>query len=623
MIQDAIGFLAVPAARVDAASASASIDAAEPHGADDSVATILSGATHHPGQGVLAAGAFVYGPCPMHVLDCPEGRLVAVNDAWLAYFGHVPSHVLGRTPDEIGLWRAVRSGLPEDGAGRESGIGAGSSRNEDICRVTVAGGGERDVLRTSKDCLIDDRPHQVVQLVDVTERRRSEEQARQRATHDVLTGLPNRLLLDDRLNTAIATAAREGRQVAVLFIDFDHFKRINDTLGHAVGDTLLREASQRLNRVIRRQDTLARIGGDEFVVLLNGLRAAVDAGHVAGKILQALAHPFVLEGHRVVANASIGISLFPGDAADAASLLRHADSAMYAAKSQGRRSWQFFSAETNERALARSRLESDLRRSVLRSEFVLLHEPVWDLQQDTLGGVVTSLAWKRGGAQRVASGEFMTVADEIGLGESIGQWMIDTAFAQVRLWASEARLAVPMCLGLTARQFDLPLVDGVRAALLRHAVEPRHIEFSVSEATLLIDLDRSRDIVSGLREQGCQVSVGDFGAGYSATRYLRDVPLTGVRLGSAWSRTMRDSRADQFILRTLIDLAHAMGLRVTAEGVADAAEADLLRALGVDAWSGALVAPPLLVEEFEARFDRTRTVVPFSVRRAGEAPLAR
>ena len=215
------------------------------------------------------------------------------------------------------------------------------------------------------------------------------------------------------------------------------------------------------------------------------------------------------------------------------------------------------------------------------------------------------------------------MADEIGLGESIGQWFIDTTFAQVRAWSDQARLAVPVSLGLTSRQFDLPLIDGVRAALLRHAIEPRRIEFLVSEETLLLDLERSREIVSGLREQGFQVSVADFGAGYSATRYLRSVPLTGVRLGSAWSRSMRDNRADQFILRTLVDLAHAMGLRVTAEGVAISAEGDLLRALGVDAWSGALIAPPLPVEEFEARFDRTRTVVPFSSRRAGDTPLAR
>ena len=387
-----MGFLAVPGARPE--TVAKSIDADERARSGEPSMSDAPALGQRDAQAVLRASAFAQGPCPMHVIERAEGRLVAVNEAWLAYFGRVLPEVIGRTPDEINLWQAVRSGLLEDGAGREAG--SGSSRSEDICRVIVAGGEERDVLRTSSDCLIDARPHQVVHLLDITERRRGEELARQRATHDALTGLPNRLLLDDRLHTAIATAAREGRQVAVLFIDFDHFKRINDTLGHAMGDTLLREASQRLTRVIRRQDTLARIGGDEFVVVLNGLRAAVDAGHVAGKILQVLAHPFALEGHRVVANASIGISLFPGDAADAATLLRHADSAMYAAKSQGRRSWQFFSAETNERALARSRLESDLRRSVLRSEFVLLHEPVWDLQQDMLGGVTASLAWKRG-----------------------------------------------------------------------------------------------------------------------------------------------------------------------------------------------------------------------------------
>ena len=571
----------------------------------------------------LGAVAFEAAPCPIHVVDLHSGRLVAVNPAWVRYFGHPAATAIGCTRGELGLWRTTPTHTAEDSpdvAADRVGSPAGS---QDNWRVVAANGEGRDVLRTSAECLLDGRRHEVVHLLDITERKRVEDSSRQRAMHDALTGLPNRLLLDDRLHTALATAAREGRQVAVLFIDFDHFKRINDTLGHAVGDILLREASHRLSQMVRRQDTLARIGGDEFVVLLNGLRASVDAGHVAGKILQALAPPFVLEGHRVTANASIGISLFPGDAADAQALLRNADSAMYAAKAQGRRTWQFFSAETNERALVRSRLESDLRRSALRSEFVSLYEPAWDLPSDALGGLRASLTWNRVGAHSVAPAEFMDVADQIGLGRLIDQWMINAAFGQIRTWADQSRFGVPVCLDLAARQFELAFVDTVRTALVRHAIEPRHVEFAIGESVLVTDLDRSRQIVSGLREQGCSVVVTDFGCGYSTGRYLRQLPLTGVRLGPEWLSSAREDLAGRVMLRASIEFARAIGLRVAVDGVSTSAELDLLRGLGVDAWSGALLAMPLPAAQIEARFDRTRTVVPFPARRAGDGFLSR
>jgi diguanylate cyclase (GGDEF)-like protein/PAS domain S-box-containing protein len=547
----------------------------------------------------------------------PDGRYTYVSNRVEQVLGYKPLELLGKTPFE--------TILPPEESERVAGwleknaAPDGSYRNLQHRALTRSGA---TIWLLANAVAAMDEGGRTIALrgtaLDITERKLAEQRIEDLATHDPLTGLPNRLLLQDRLQKAIAGAARAGSQVAVMFIDLDHFKHVNDSMGHHFGDLLLKEVAQRLAGVIRKQDTLSRLGGDEFVVVLEGLRASVDAAQVAGKILQALSQGFDLEGQRVFANASMGISLYPADASDVGTLMRHADTAMYAAKANGRRSYQFFSTEMNEQAAQRAKLESDLRHAVARNEFRVLFEPRATLLSNEISAMQVLLRWKHPSGLLVTPDRFSVVADELGLMPSIGQWVLDAAAAQAKQWSADSTLRVPVGCKVSSRQFMHRLADVVLEVLERHGLEPRLLEIAVDEATLMRDVDHSREVVTKLRDLGCHVIVDDFGAGYSSLQYLRHVPVTGVKIHASLVNDLERSRTDRTILRGLIEMLCNLALKVIAEGIATKAELDWLKEAGCHEYCGTLLVPALPSDELEQRLRQGGTVVRFpSSRRAG------
>ena len=294
--------------------------------------------------------------------------------------------------------------------------------------------------------------------LDISERKQSETRIAELATRDPLTGLPNRLLLSDRLGRSIAAAQREGAMLAVMFIDLDHFKRVNDTLGHDIGDALLREVAKRIGGVLRKGDTLARLGGDEFVVVLEGLKAADDAAQVARKIIDALSQPYDLEGHSLNTAGSIGIAIYPNDGTDATTLMRHADTAMYVAKSSGRKNYQFFSAEMNVRAAERLRLEAALRGAADRGELRVYYQPRVDVASDTLTGAEALLRWQQPDHGLLTAGRFLPLVEETGLIHSIGEWALQSAADQAQAWHALHGTAFAISVNVSPKQLNRALV---------------------------------------------------------------------------------------------------------------------------------------------------------------------
>jgi diguanylate cyclase (GGDEF)-like protein/PAS domain S-box-containing protein len=530
-----------------------------------------------------AAGEFVW------ELDA-ERRFTFVSDRVEQVLGYRPQDLLGRTPYEL-----MPPGEPERVREWEAGhpTADGSFRNMETRAITRAGA---SVWLQMSGVAVFDADGTRIGLrgtaLDITERKIAAQRIEDLATRDPLTGLPNRLLLVDRLQQGIAAATRTGESLAVMFVDLDHFKRINDTLGHHVGDGLLKEVSRRLSAVIRKGDTLARIGGDEFVVVLEGLKSSVDASQVAQKVLASLAQPCEVDGHYLTTAGSVGISLCPADGVDVPTLMRHADTAMYAAKSGGRGSYRFFSSEMNTRATTRARLEADLRRALGDRELRLYYQPRIALGTGRVAGVDAVLRWRHATDGLLEPEHFMQVAEETGLLVPIGDWALDTAVAQARAWSTLAGQPVPVALALGARPFNAQLVEAVRVVLDRHALPHGLLELDVPETTLMRNVEEASVIAARLRELGCRVVVADFGAGYTSLRWLRRMPVDGVKLDAAIARDLAGSPGERAVAKAIVDMARGLELPVVAGGVATEDQLQLLRELGCDACVGSHPAAP-------------------------------
>ncbi len=437
---------------------------------------------------------------------------------------------------------------------------------------------------------------------DITDRKAAEERLNHLAYHDPLTGLPNRALLMDRLGQALAYGPRHSRSTAVLFVDLDRFKRINDTLGHVVGDQILKEAAVRLRDAVREGDTISRLGGDEFVMILADLARPGDAASVADKILGALARPFQETDEELYITTSIGISVAPNDGNDADALLANADAAMYRAKEGGGHQYQFYSPEMNQRTRQRLALESLLHRALEREEFYLHYQPQFELATGLLTGFEALLRWDHPDRGPIPSNEFIPILEETGLILPVGEWVIDTACRQHGEWNRNRKACLRMAVNLSARQFQAPGLGGFVEKALRDAeLGPDQLELEITESILMANTTNNAKTMSGLRETGVCLSLDDFGTGYSSLAYLKQFPIDKLKIDRSFVRDAPHDDNDAAIARTVIAMAHSLGMTALAEGVETPDQLDLLKGEGCDEGQGHLFATPLSRAEVEDR----------------------
>jgi len=434
---------------------------------------------------------------------------------------------------------------------------------------------------------------------DVTEARMMKLKLSHLAQHDFLTGLPNRLLLNDRLNHAIALARRHGSQVAVMFIDLDRFKHINDSLGHAIGDKLLEEVGKRLEAAVRGSDTVSRQGGDEFLVVLSEVQHAQNAARRAEKIHAALSAPQAIEGHDLQVNVSIGISIFPDDGQDTETLIKCADTAMYHAKENGRNTYQFFEPEMNVRAVERQSLETHLRRALERREFVLHYQPKANLETGAVTGTEALIRWLHPERGLLPPAHFVPIAEDCGLIVPMGQWVLREACRQARAWQNAGLSPLPVAVNISALEFrHKDFLPGVRAILAETQLEPRYLEIEVTESVLMQDVKATATLLHALKSMGVLLAIDDFGTGYSSLSYLRQFPIDTLKIDQTFVRDSTTDADDAAIVSAVISLGRSLRLRVVAEGVETREQLAFLKTRSCGEGQGDYFGRPVVAGEF-------------------------
>jgi len=433
---------------------------------------------------------------------------------------------------------------------------------------------------------------------DITDRKEAEERLMHLAHYDVLTSLPNRVLFYDRLKQALAQAKRNQWVTGVMFIDLDRFKNVNDTLGHAVGDKLLQQVSERLAASVRTGDTVGRLGGDEFAIVLFNLSNAQDANLVAQKIMASFKEPFRLAGVELYATASIGITLYPDDSTDQETLIKNADAAMYRAKEVGRNSCRFYAPEMNARALELLSIENSLRRALERDEFVLYYQPKASVADGSIVGVEALLRWQHPDRGLVSPGEFMPVLEETGLIVPVGEWVLKAVCEQIRAWGRGGIAPVPVAVNISPRQFaSRDLGETIKRILDEQQVDPRMIEVEITESSLMSNLEETALILKYMGDLGVGLSIDDFGTGYSSLAYLKRFPFDVLKVDRSFVQDLTTDADDATITRALISMAHNLGLKVVAEGVETEDQLAFLVEHRCDEIQGFLFSRPLIPEE--------------------------
>jgi diguanylate cyclase (GGDEF)-like protein/PAS domain S-box-containing protein len=408
----------------------------------------------------------------------------------------------------------------------------------------------------------------IVQIADITDTKVSQQRMERMAFYDMLTDLANRRLFHDRLTQVIERSQRSGSLAALLYLDLDQFKRVNDTLGHEAGDALLKEVAQRLTQSVRKDDTVARPGGDEFTILLSAITDPKDANLVAEKILQVLQMPITINDQKLIVTTSIGITIIPTDGTDPNMRMKNADLAMYRAKENGRNNYQFYSEEMNTNAVRRLQTEYELRRALEKEEFVLYYQPKIRLSDLQLVGVECLLRWQHPERGLLAPGEFMDVAEETGPLVERGNWIIDTACQAAKQLAAKNGAPVDTALNISSRQFRDPnLVSTIRDSLQKSGLDPQHLEVEITETMLMHDVDAASETVCQLHDLGVKLAIDDFGTGYSSLSYLKKFPIDTVKVDRSFVMDIPNSSDDMAITSAVIAMAHRLNMQVVAEGV--------------------------------------------------------
>jgi diguanylate cyclase (GGDEF)-like protein len=435
---------------------------------------------------------------------------------------------------------------------------------------------------------------------DVTARKQAEARIEYLATRDALTGLPNRILLTDRAGQAILTAARNRTQLAVLCVDLDRFKLVNDSLGHHAGDALLRAVADRLQNTLGREDTLARLGGDDFVLLWNGLKSAEDAAVLAQRILSILARPFTVEGNTLNVGASIGISIYPNDGRDFAELLKNADAALYDAKESGRGTWRLFAPALNERAVERLRIENELRSALARSELLLYWHPVVRGREQVVGAEAL-VRWNHPSRGLLMPEDFVPLAEECGLIRAVGEWTLERALSHAGAWHRKMPGHAWFAVNVSAPELAHgdAYVEKLKACLRANSLEGSCLELEITERVLMSSLAENVETLRRIGELGVRFAIDDFGTGYSSLAYLRRLPIHKLKIDRSFLRAIDSHAADEAIVRAIAAMAGTLGLAVAAEGVESEAQLKRLLALGCEEWQGHYFSEPLDAAAFE------------------------
>ena len=433
----------------------------------------------------------------------------------------------------------------------------------------------------------------VVNYRDITQRKATEKQLEYQAYYDALTGLPNRLLFRDRVVNAIAQAKRHRRGIAVMYLDLDHFKLVNDGLGHSVGDGLLSEVAARLQGSIRASDTISRLGGDEFTILLNDTSSTDAIFGIARKILTSLAKPFHVNGHELFMTASIGISLFPADGEDVEALLKSADSAMYRAKELGRNQAQLFTASMNERYVRRLAVEQSLHHAMERQELEVYYQPIYDGDRRVVG-LEGLLRWNEPGRGVVEPMEFIHLAEETGLIVPIGEWVIRRACAQLREWHGAGLPNLRMNVNISAPQLQQPnFGEMILDAVHDNRIAANMLQLEITESVAVQNIDVTMQVLREIRRHGVRIAIDDFGTGQSSLIYLKRFPIDTIKIDQAFVRDVTGEESAAAIVSYIINLAHMLRLEVIAEGVETEEQFAFLKAQGCDRLQGFLLGCPL------------------------------
>jgi diguanylate cyclase (GGDEF)-like protein/PAS domain S-box-containing protein len=439
----------------------------------------------------------------------------------------------------------------------------------------------------------------VIVFHDVTESRAMTEEMSHLAQHDILTDLPNRLLLKDRISQAIAAARRNNTKVAVLFLDLDGFKDVNDSLGHAVGDTVLQSVAKCLSSCVRSSDTVSRQGGDEFVVLLSEIKHPSDAGITARKILTAVTASHTFEQHDLQLTASIGLSTYPEDGQDAEILLKNADTAMYQGKKRGNNTYQFFSEDMNARTVERQTIEGDLRGALKRQEFVLHYQPKINLQTGEITGAEALIRWMHPDRGLVSPLQFIPIAEESGLILSIGQWVLGEACRQAKEWIDAGLPATPVSVNVSSVEFRSDtFLDSLRAVLKDSGLNPCYLELELTESVLMQHAEASASALSGLKSIGVRLAVDDFGTGYSSLSYLKRFPIDSLKIDQSFVNDIITDADNATIVTAVISMAKSLRQRVIAEGVETEEQVAFLQAHACDEAQGYYFSKPVIAQEF-------------------------
>jgi len=433
---------------------------------------------------------------------------------------------------------------------------------------------------------------------DITQRKAAEKQIQFLAYYDALTGLPNRTLLQDRLSKALAGARRRKDKVALLFLDLDGFKTINDSLGHSVGDLVLQEVAERLKRFAREQDTVARVGGDEFLIVLTAVKDAADAAVAAERLMHAMTVELVIQGRSLSISCSIGIGIFPEHGTDGETLMKNADAAMYCAKESGCNSFRFFSEGMNAEAMERLTLEHGLRLALEKRELFLVYQPQMDIATGKTTGLEALLRWQHPELGLVRPDKFIRIAENSGLIIPIGEWVLRTACSQARKWQDEGLLAVPVAVNVSAVQFrQEDFCELIGRVLWETGLAPQYLEMELTESLLLSNAHVTLSVLQNLRAMGLKLAIDDFGTGYSSLSYLRQFPVSKLKIDRSFIRDVAVNPDDAAITTAIIGMAKSLNLKVIAEGVEDEAQMSFLRARQCDEIQGYYFSKPLVVEK--------------------------
>jgi len=505
-----------------------------------------------------------------------ENRIVDVNPAFTRITGYPRSEVLGRNP------RLLQSGIQSDSFYRELWAAINQNghwrgeiwnrrRNGELYPEWLT----LDRVLSPEGAVL----NYVAMWSDISERKEAEARIHYLAHYDALTDLPNRVLFNDRFNQALLHARRYNQAVALMFVDLDRFKVVNDTLGHRVGDELLKQVAERLRQCVREEDTVSRQGGDEFVVLLTGLDTSSSAALVAEKILAALAQPVLFEGHELAVTGSLGIACYPGDGADPETLMKNADLAMYRAKNVGRNNYQFFSPELEQGALFRLTLENAMRRALDRNEFALHYLPQVDNPSGRVLSLEALIRWHHPERGLLLPDQFIPLAEESGLVLPLSLWVLRRAARQLAEWRTRGLALVPIAINLCEAQLRQPdFAEAVRSILEEEGVEGRWFELEFTEAALMYDTERNMRVLTELKQLGVGITLDDFGVGYSNLNILRRLPVDTLKIDRSLVSDVTRSEDDAVIVDAIISMAQSMNLKVVAEGVETADQAGFFKA---------------------------------------------